>query len=58
MIEKNEGTHHAMSRERQHPTDLQPAAQIPPPAFDDQIEHSHLLAPQEAPTATAEGLFI
>jgi len=26
--------------------------------FDDQIEHSHLLAPQEAPTATAEGLFI
>src|SRR3954447_465597 len=49
VIEKNEGTHHAASRERQHAAHLQPPTQVPTPAFDHQIEHVCLLAQHEEP---------
>src|SRR6202046_847929 len=52
VIQKNEWPNHPSARKRQNAADFQSAAQVLARAFDDQIEHVRLLAPQEEPTAT------
>src|SRR5258708_39400230 len=42
VVEKDERSNHTPARKRQYPADCQPAAQIPGPAFDDQIKHGRL----------------
>jgi hypothetical protein len=44
MVEEDEGTNHALLRERQHAANFKAAAEVTTPLFDDHFDHFALLA--------------